>query len=285
MAEEHDDVSRDTDGGGSREHSTDGTDWEQPWPGEQSEETTDSLQTRSSDGADDAPRRRSERPPADDSTDRRGGPEATDETDRTSQTETESEDIYVSTAVQGTDGWRDLGDARPETVLSHDDLSDEQLREYTTDERSLHALVQVQWSIRVFLGAVVVGLIGTWGIAALSFDPQWGIALTGTLLVLGLVWVVLYYRRWQYQVRTDAIYLERGVVTHVRSLVPYVRIQHVDTKRSFVERVLGLSTLVVYTAGSRGADVTVPGLLPEEARDLQGRVKELAIEAEGDDAL
>jgi len=105
------------------------------------------------------------------------------------------------------------------------------------------------------------------------------------VLVVGLVWVVLRYRAWVYQVRADALYLERGVTTHVRTLVPYVRIQHVDTSRSPLERALGLSTLVVYTAGSRGADVSIPGLTPEQAQDLQQRVKELAIEAEGGDAL
>ena len=104
-------------------------------------------------------------------------------------------------------------------------------------------------------------------------------------MLLGFVWVVLHYRIWVYQIQDDAIYLERGVLTHVRTLVPYVRIQHVDTSRGPVERTLGLSTLVVYTAGSRGADISVPGLTPEEASDLQQRVKQLAIEAEGDDAL
>jgi membrane protein YdbS with pleckstrin-like domain len=104
-------------------------------------------------------------------------------------------------------------------------------------------------------------------------------------LGLGLAWVVLSYRVWIYQIRDDSLYLERGVVTHVRTIVPYVRIQHVDTSRSALERALGLSTLVVYTAGSRGADVSIPGLKPNEARDLQQRLKELAIEADGDDAL
>jgi len=278
MTEEHDDASREPDGGGSRE---DSTEWDQPWPGEQVDETTDRQQAGPSSGT----RPRGDEGVAPDDRETRAGSQ--DQTDETtvSRRPAENGDVFVSADVGGTDGWRDLGDARPEAVLAHGDLSDEKLREYTTYERSLHALVQVQWGIRVFLGAVVAGLVATWGLTVLDFDAQWGALLTGGLLVLGLLWVVSYYRRWLFQVRTDAIYLERGVVTHVRSLVPYVRIQHVDTKRSFVERLLGLSTLVVYTAGSRGADVTIPGLLPEEARDLQGRVKELAIEAEGDDAL
>ncbi|WP_336325434.1 PH domain-containing protein [Halovenus sp. HT40] len=159
------------------------------------------------------------------------------------------------------------------------------ITEYTTDRRSLDSTVQIQWTIRVTILAVVLGLLLTAVLSALPVPMQFGLLAIGLLLALGVVWVVLSYRVWVYQIREDSLYLERGVVTHVRTIVPYVRIQHVDTSRSALERALGLSTLVVYTAGSRGADVSVPGLKPNEARDLQQRLKELAIEADGDDAL
>jgi membrane protein YdbS with pleckstrin-like domain len=265
MSEGHGDAGGHTDDStDSRESSTE-SDWDQPWPGEQSEESAIANTPRSEENA-----------TATADTNERGALANTQ--DRT--------EIYVSKDVRGTDGWIDLGEFHPEEAnISLGVLPEDQLQEYITDERSLDSRVQIQWGARVALGSVVAGLIGTWALNSAAFDTMWGIILTGVLLVLGFVWVLLYYRRWVYQVRADSIYLERGVVTHVRSLVPYVRIQHVDTKQSFVERLLGLSTLVVYTAGSRGADVTIPGLLPEEARDLQSRVKELAIEADGDDAL
>lgn len=156
---------------------------------------------------------------------------------------------------------------------------------YTTDLLSLDSSVQIQWGIRTAIGALIIGFIGSAALGLLGFPPEFGTGIVGVLVVLGVIWVVMSYRVWQYQIREDSVYLERGVVTHVRSIVPYVRIQHVDTQQSPLERALGLSTLVVYTAGSRGADVSIPGLKPEEARDLQQRLKELAIEAEGDDAL
>jgi len=160
------------------------------------------------------------------------------------------------------------------------------LGEYTTDRRSLSPRVQLQWGVRSLVGAFVLGSIVSAVAVNFGVDPLLGgVPVVAGLLTLATVWVVLRYRAWVYQVRRDALYLERGVATHVRTLVPYVRIQHVDTSRGPFERLLGLSTLVVYTAGSRGADVSVPGLTPEEARDLQQRVKELAIEAEGGDAL
>lgn len=194
--------------------------------------------------------------------------------------------VEISESARADGRWIDLSEREPGgEVLAAGDLPQEKLAEYITDRRSLHPLVQVQWGIRVLVGAVAAGVAVTWLLGALGIAQQFGAGAVGLFVVLGLIWVVLYYRLWYYQVRADAIYLERGVVTHVRSLVPYVRIQHVDTKQGIIERMLGLSTLVVYTAGSRGADVSVPGLMPAEARDLQRRVKELAIEAEGDDAV
>lgn len=156
---------------------------------------------------------------------------------------------------------------------------------YTTERRSISTTVQLHWGLRVGIASLILGVVAAAGAGAAEVDPVVAPAITGGVLVVGLIWVVLRYRAWVYQVRADALYLERGVTTHVRTLVPYVRIQHVDTSRSPLERALGLSTLVVYTAGSRGADVSIPGLTPEQAQDLQQRVKELAIEAEGGDAV
>jgi len=156
---------------------------------------------------------------------------------------------------------------------------------YVTGQRTLAPRVRIQWAARVLGGAVAVGAVGTALAGRIGVDPRLGAGLAGLLVLVGLGSVLLRYRVWAYEIRADALYLQRGVVTHTRTVVPYVRIQHVDTSRGPFERALGLSTLVVYTAGSRGADVSVPGLTPAEASDLQTRVKELAIEADGGDAV
>ena len=180
-------------------------------------------------------------------------------------------------------------DSSPELGAPTDDRRDRseaaEIDSYTTERRSISTTVQLHWGLRVGIASLILGVAAAAGAGAAEIDPVVAPAISGGVLVVGLVWVVLRYRAWVYQVRADALYLERGVTTHVRTLVPYVRIQHVDTSRSPLERALGLSTLVVYTAGSRGADVSIPGLTPEQAQDLQQRVKELAIEAEGGDAL
>jgi len=158
---------------------------------------------------------------------------------------------------------------------------------YTTDVRGVSGRVRVQWAIRLVVGLAVLAVFARVVLSGLGvpLDPRVPLAGAGVLGLLGLVWVHLRYRAWSYHLREDALYLERGVITQVKTVAPHVRIQHVDTSRSPVERALGLSTLVVYTAGSRGADVSIPGLTPGEAGDLQRRLKELAIESGGGDAL
>lgn len=100
------------------------------------------------------------------------------------------------------------------------------------------------------------------------------------LAVLGAGYELARYRIWRFAIEDDAVTLERGVLTRVTSVVPFVRVQHVDTQRGPIERLAGLSSVVVYTAGSRGADITIPGLAPERADAIRERLRRLAIESE-----
>ena len=151
---------------------------------------------------------------------------------------------------------------------------------------SLHPRVRLLWSVQAAISAVVLGAIA-WGIDRIVVDlpPLVPVAVFVLALALGVGHALLRYRLWRYEVREDSLYLERGVLTEVTTVVPYVRIQHVDASRGPIERAFGLATTVVYTAGSRGADVSIPGLSPERAEDLQTRLKQLAIAAEGEDAV
>ena len=144
-------------------------------------------------------------------------------------------------------------------------------------------------TVWVAQSAVAAALVGG-GLAAVNrafavLPTLAPLAVGGAVLLVGATLAVLRYRAWGYEVRDDGIYLERGVFTQVRTVVPFVRIQHVDSSRSPLERLVGLATTVVYTAGSRGADVTVPGLTPVGADDLRERLKRLAIRSEGEDAV
>lgn len=150
----------------------------------------------------------------------------------------------------------------------------------------LNPRVRLVWTLAVVVVAVAVGAVLTGILHYLTTWPTWpGIAIGAIVFLLGLVHSLLRYRIWTFEVQDDALFLERGVLTRVRTVVPYVRIQHVDTQRNPIERIAGIGSVVIYTAGSRGADVTIPGLAPDRATDLQHRLRSLVGESESEDAV
>ena len=90
------------------------------------------------------------------------------------------------------------------------------------------------------------------------------------------VWPRLQYRAWGYTLRPTDLLLRYGVLFRTTSIVPHARIQHVDTRHGPVDRWLGLETVVVYTAGVRGAMIPIPGLAADRAESLRDRLVELS---------
>jgi hypothetical protein len=176
------------------------------------------------------------------------------------------------------------GTGGSETEAASESIPD--VDELIGPERTLEPSIQAVWILQGAVTAAVLGVIAAVAFAIVSVGGPWigGVVFVAVFL-LSAVFAVLRYRVWSYQLRPDSLLLERGVVTRVSTVAPYVRIQHVDVRRGPTERAFGLATTVVYTAGSRGADVSIPGLTPERAEDLQRRLKQLAIAAEGEDAV
>jgi membrane protein YdbS with pleckstrin-like domain len=146
--------------------------------------------------------------------------------------------------------------------------------------------VVVVWLWRVLVFAAVLAGIAAVVASVLNVGVDRLVAAAGVFLVvaaIGTLHVVLRYRAWRFDVREDTLFIERGVLVSVRTTVPYVRVQHVDSRRGPLERVLGLGRVVVYTAGSRGADVAIPGLAAARVDDVQETLRRLAIESEPED--
>ncbi len=98
-------------------------------------------------------------------------------------------------------------------------------------------------------------------------------AVVAVLAVLG-AWLlpVLRYRAWGFALRASDIYLRHGILFRVTSIVPHARIQHVDTRHGPIDRWLGLASVVVFTAGQRGAIITIPALAAPEAEEIRDRL-------------
>ena len=90
----------------------------------------------------------------------------------------------------------------------------------------------------------------------------------GVLAVPELRWA-----RWRYEVRDEEIDLRHGTVTITRTLIPMLRVQHVDTTRGPLDQILGLATVVVHTAAGR---TTIPALENDYAARLRDQIATLA---------
>lgn len=89
----------------------------------------------------------------------------------------------------------------------------------------------------------------------------------------GSLYAAARFRAYRFEWGHDVLYLERGVVTQVRTVVPLAYVRRVDVRDGPFERLVGVQRLVVYADGPRNATVTVPGLSAERARRLQDRLR------------
>ena len=121
-------------------------------------------------------------------------------------------------------------------------------------------------------------------IAGLVFDnimmadtPVYGLASIAPPLI-ALVAIVLapnrIYRRLRYGLTERLLQVVRGWLFHTDTVVPFVRVQHLDVTRGPLDKLFGTATLVVHTAGTRNSIVTVPGLAPERAAEIRDIVRE-----------
>lgn len=101
------------------------------------------------------------------------------------------------------------------------------------------------------------------------------------LVLLTLLVPPLAYWRWRFAFAGDLLLLRYGILFVEERAVPVRRMQHVDLVRGPIERLFGLATLVVFTAGNEGSAFRVPGLRATTAQSLRDRI----LEARGDGRL
>lgn len=114
-------------------------------------------------------------------------------------------------------------------------------------------------------------LLAAWDSAGLGLLAKVGLFASGAALVLLLAWRVgmARFARTCFRFDVDTLRIRRGVVWHSETLVPRSRVQHTDVNRGPLDRYLGLTTLKLYTAGTKLASVSLDGL--PEARALELR--------------
>ena len=100
-------------------------------------------------------------------------------------------------------------------------------------------------------------------------------AVVGAAAFVAWWWPGVRYRHWTYALGDDALEISYGPVVRTESVIPYFRVQHVDTSAGPIERRLGLANLKVHTA-SAATDALLPGLAVADAEAIRRRMLDRA---------
>jgi membrane protein YdbS with pleckstrin-like domain len=96
--------------------------------------------------------------------------------------------------------------------------------------------------------------------------------------LLGMLAVIIFpgrrYRRLGFALHPKLLQVVRGWLFHTDTLVPLVRVQHIDVTRGPLDKAFGTATLIVHTAGTHNSIVTLPGLAPEKASAIRDEIRQ-----------
>ena len=151
-------------------------------------------------------------------------------------------------------------------------------------EISVKALI-VWRIIGVLHSVIILGLlIGDIFVSVKFGWPIWTIVIGGIIFLLyfycfGYLFPYLKWKRWRYEVREVEIELQHGMFFRKRTLVPMVRVQHVDTVQGPLLRKYGLATVTISTAATVHE---IPAIDIREADELRSSISSLARVAEDD---
>lgn len=142
------------------------------------------------------------------------------------------------------------------------------------------------WRIHACITATITLLI-TAGVFVLTYFFDWYswiqytvLALWGVSAFLGIyLFPKIRWQRWRYEVREQEIEIQSGLFVVERTLVPMIRVQHVDTTQGPILKKYNLSEISISTAATTHY---IPALLTEEADELRERISKLARVAEED---
>lgn len=143
------------------------------------------------------------------------------------------------------------------------------------------------WRCSAAIESVLLLLIPGGYYIAQQHWQHWPTWITFVLLFLTLAYDIfavvfqpeITWRTWRYEVSEQEIDLLHGVFIKTRTLIPMVRVQHVDTKQGPLLRRFGLSSVTISTAAGNHE---IPALADEVADLLRDRISVLARVVEED---
>lgn len=112
-------------------------------------------------------------------------------------------------------------------------------------------------------------------IAYFSSDNTPLIILIGvpSIIVVLFIWrsvlVILGFPKKGYLLREQDVSYRSGLLFYKLTSIPFNRIQHVEVSQNMIEKGIGLSRVKIFTAGGSVSDLSIPGLSPDIAHQIE----------------
>lgn len=142
------------------------------------------------------------------------------------------------------------------------------------------------WRLYGTIQSVIILIVAVGaGLLSYFFDwPAWIMIVVAVLVLLHAFFAIylfpkIRWQRWRYEVREAEIELQHGLFIVNRTLIPMVRVQHVDTAEGPILRKYGLASIMISTAATNHS---IPALVTEEADELRNRISRFARVAKDD---
>lgn len=134
---------------------------------------------------------------------------------------------------------------------------------------ALRARAAVFW-VPIFVASLILDRAALAGTPIEGLVPTLigAIALSGVIIAPDRI-----YRRLGYAIDGRLLRTVRGWLFHTDTIVPFVRVQHIDVTRGPFDKMFGTATLVVHTAGTHNSVVTLPGLSPDRAAEIREAIR------------
>lgn len=141
-----------------------------------------------------------------------------------------------------------------------------------------------QWRVQLLMAAIVPasGALAAW---LWPGGDTWPVLAAGAVAVLliACAFVVpqVRYRIHRWEVADDAIATRRGLLRIEDRIAPLSRVQTIDSRQSFLQRLFRVRSLVVTTASAAGP-IMIDGLDAEEAQRLVAELTAITARERGD---
>ena len=120
----------------------------------------------------------------------------------------------------------------------------------------------------------LIQLVATFGVLAVLIERNPQVALAIPVGILAIIAAgVLQYWFFRFRIEEDRIHIHQGVVRKTALDLPFDRVQGINVERSLIDRILGLVTVSLDTAGSGTVEGQLPSVTSELADDLRGRIR------------